>query len=62
MYLGSFFQMVVWLRDGVGLSLVNNYLEELAYITFTGIDVHYLESSGEINLNAGIKNIQVGRL
>nr|XP_054769178.1 intermembrane lipid transfer protein VPS13D-like [Lytechinus pictus] len=56
---GKELEIALWLKEGVGVSLVNRVPEELTYITLTGIDVHYLQTSKEVDLNASVCKVQI---
>ncbi|XP_022090239.1 vacuolar protein sorting-associated protein 13D-like isoform X2 [Acanthaster planci] len=51
--------IVFFLRDGLGLSLVNNTPEEVLYILLSGLEVRHVSTQQEISLKVQIKNIQV---
>lgn len=45
--------------EGVGISLINRNVQELAYISFRGLEVHYTESEVTTALNLVCKWIQI---
>ena len=52
-------QVVVSLKAGVGISLVNHVPEELVYITLKNIEVKLSSTSSGQILDASVGNIQV---
>ena len=54
--------MKLRLRDGVGISLVNNVPEELLYLEFKGINVNYSWDNDEQLIDASIYTIKVRSL
>ncbi|XP_071476556.1 intermembrane lipid transfer protein VPS13D-like [Diadema antillarum] len=52
-------EIAVWLKEGIGLSLVNQVPEELVYISLFGIDVHYVQTVKEVDLNASVSSVQI---
>lgn len=54
-----FFQVLVKLEGGIGLSLINKVPEELVFASLTGINVHYTQLATSHMLELSIQDVQV---
>ncbi|XP_029434245.1 vacuolar protein sorting-associated protein 13D isoform X2 [Rhinatrema bivittatum] len=52
-------EVLVKLDSGIGLSLINKVPEELVFVSFTGINVHYIQLAPSRVLELSIQDVQV---
>jgi len=55
-------QVIIRLKKGLGISLVDRTPEELVYIMFRDVAVEYVQENDEQSLRADVHSLQVNSL